>query len=191
MVVILVGAFYAQVYRYRYVSTSTERQQTKWVTFGFLLWWLMILVLGIPYSIEPSLPSGSPLLGGPLSIGLWWIVLTIVPLSLSVAVLRYRLYDIEVVINRALVYGSLTVMLLLVTSGAWPLPRRSSGPLPVMSDSPQLTIVVSTLAIAALFDPLRRRIQSFIDRRFYRSKYDAGRRSNPSPQNPRGDGSGH
>jgi hypothetical protein len=173
MVVILLGAFYAQVYRYRYVSSSTERQQTKWVTFGLLLWWLMVLILGIPYTIESNLPSGSPLPWWTDLDWAWWIVLAIVPLSLSIAVLRYRLYDIDVVINRALVYGSLTVMLLLVYFGGVATTQALFRALTGQERLPQLAVVISTLAIAALFDPLRRRIQAFIDRRFYRRKYDA------------------
>jgi hypothetical protein len=175
MVVILLGAFYAQVYRYRYVSSSTERQQTKWVTFGFLLWWLMVLMLGIPYTIESNLPPGSPLSWWTDLDWTWWIVLTIVPLSLSIAVLRYRLYDIDVVINRALVYGSLTVMLLLIYFGGVATTQALFRALTGQERLPQLAVVISTLAIAALFDPLRRRIQSFIDRRFYRRKYDAAK----------------
>src|SRR5215218_2843928 len=81
VVVILLGAIYAQVYRYRYVSTPTGRQQTKWVVFGFLLWWLLMMILYIPYAIESSLPPGSTL---PwwilLSSAGWWLTLAIVPL---------------------------------------------------------------------------------------------------------------
>jgi len=175
MVVILLGAFYAQVYRYRYVSASTERQQTKWVTFGFLLWWLMVLMLGIPYTIETNLPPGRPLPWWTDLDWAWWIVLTIVPLSLSIAVLRYRLYDIDVVINRALVYGSLTVTLATVYFGGVTATQALFRTLTGQERLPQLAVVVSTLAIAALFTPLRRGIQSFIDRRFYRRKYDAAK----------------
>ena len=176
MVAILLSAIYAQVFRYRRISTPTGRQQTKWVLFGFLLWWLLIMVEGVPYAIELNLPPGSPL---PLwtlvgSAG-WWLTLTIVPFSLSIAVLRYRLYDIDVVINRSLVYGSLTVSLGLVYFGSVASLQYAFRALTGHEDFPQLTIVVSTLVIAALFDPLRRRIQSFMDRRFYRKKYDAAK----------------
>ena len=168
------GAIYAQVYRYRYVYTPPQRQQTKWVLFGLLLWWLLILMLGIPYSLGSSLPPGSPLPWWTLvSSAGWWLTLAIVPLSLSVAILRYRLYDIDVVINRTLVYGLLTLMLALVYFGSVAFLQYAFRVLTGHEDFPQLTIVVSTLAIAALFDPLRRHVQAFIDRRFYRQKYDA------------------
>ena len=93
------------------------------------------------------------------------------PISVGMAIARYRLYDIDVIINRALVYGSLSVMLvvmyLVIVVGM----QRLLSPL--TGDSNQLATVASTLVIAALFSPLRARTQSFMDRRFYRSKYDA------------------
>jgi hypothetical protein len=171
---IVIGAVYAQVYRYRYISTSTERQQTKWVLFGILLWLLLMGMLSVPYTLELSLPAGRPLPWWTLiTSAVWWLALVMVPLSLSIAVLRYRLYDIDVFINRTLVYVSLTLMLGLVYLGSVVTLQYAFRALTGQVEQPQLAIVVSTLVIAALFNPLRRRIQSFIDRRFYRSKYDA------------------
>jgi hypothetical protein len=96
-----------------------------------------------------------------------------IPLAIGVAVLRARLFDIDVVINRTLVYGSLTVMLALVYFGGVAATQAIFRSLTGQEQQPQFAIVVSTLVIAALFNPLRRRNQSFIDRRFYRRKYDA------------------
>ena len=89
------------------------------------------------------------------------------------AVLKYRLYNIDLLINRTLVYGALTATLALIYFGGVATVQAIFGALTGQEQQPQLAVVVSTLAIAALFNPLRLRIQSFIDRRFYRSKYDA------------------
>src|SRR5215213_4773257 len=164
MGMIVLGAMYAQIYRYRHVSTPTQRQQTKWVLFGFLLWLVLMGILGVPYSIEMSLPAGSPLPWWTLvSSAGWWV-------SLTIGVLRYRLYDIDIIINRTLVYGSLTATLVVIYFGGIVVLQRMFVLLTGQQST--LAVVASTLLIAALFTPLRRRIQAFIDRRFYRRKYD-------------------
>jgi hypothetical protein len=106
-----------------------------------------------------------------LSIVIIAIALLVLPTLTGVAIVKHRLYDIDLVINRTLVYGTLTVMLVAVYfGGVVGLQRLLS---PIVGESNQLATVASTLAIAALFNPLRHRVQRFVDRRFYRQKYDA------------------
>jgi hypothetical protein len=99
--------------------------------------------------------------------------LLVVPVFTYIAILRYHLCDIDLVMNRALVYGTLTGLLALVYFAGVTATQTIFRALTGQGEQRQLAIVVSTLVIAALFNPLKRRIQSFIDRRFYRRKYDA------------------
>jgi hypothetical protein len=108
-----------------------------------------------------------------LSLFLMDAFMLALPISIGIAVLRSRLFDIDVVINRTLVYGSLTLMLALVYLGGVTATQALFSALTGERKLPQLAVVASTLVIAALFNPLRRRVQAFIDRRFYRRKYDA------------------
>jgi hypothetical protein len=100
-----------------------------------------------------------------------FVLSLLIPISIAVAVLRHRLYDIDILINRTLVYGSLTAMLVSLYFGGIVVLQRVFVALTGQQST--LAVVASTLLIAALFTPLRRRIQGFIDRRFYRRKYDA------------------
>jgi hypothetical protein len=102
-----------------------------------------------------------------------FLSLTAVPIAVGFAVLRYRLYDIDIIINRALVYGSLTAALALVYVGGVVVLQAMVRAVSGQESSP--AVVASTLAIAALFGPLRRRVQELVDRRFYRRKYDAAK----------------
>jgi hypothetical protein len=135
------------------------------------------LTLGVAGTFPSQLPVDLSLVGGdtPLTLLLldagFSLSLMLIPLSIGVAVLRSHLFDIDLLINRTLVYGSLTTVLVALYFGGIVLLQRLFVAL--TSEQSTLAVVGSTLLIAALFNPLRRRIQSFIDRRFYRRKYDA------------------
>jgi membrane protein YdbS with pleckstrin-like domain len=168
-----VGIFlFAQLYRYRRVSNQVQRQQTKWVVFGVTIA-LLVFLGGVLYSlIFPSFSQPGSLYSFAFTIALGMALLAI-PLSIGLAVLRYRLWEIDVLINRTLVYGTLTVILTGVYVG---LVIGLQAPLRgITNQGSGVAIVISTLAIYFLFQPLRSRIQRNIDRRFYRSKYDAAK----------------
>jgi hypothetical protein len=141
---------------------------------------LYLIAIVSPFIFAPEIVSGGGNLGPPpLWVELLFSVAVVgfagVPVAIGFAVLRYRLYDIDVVINRTLVYGALTVLLAVVYFGGVTATEVVYRTLTGQEQQPQLAVVVSTLLIAALFNPLRRRIQAFTDRRFYRSKYDAAK----------------
>ena len=144
-----------------------ERQQIKWFAYATTVSISGVILKNTIY----------PALGGDWVRWVGFVLTTVGqigrPFAMGIAILRYRLYGIDILINRTLVYGPLTAVLALVyVGGVVALQyvfRTLSG------EESQLAVVASTLAIAALFIPLRRRIRSFIDRRFYRKKYDAAR----------------
>jgi hypothetical protein len=174
LVVLLAGFFLAlvvaQIHRYRNVSSPLERQQTKWIVFSLAVVVVVFLAWEVPFIIVPSMSGSIYTL---ISTLVFTVTSVLIPLSFGIAILRYRLWDIDVLINRTLVYGSLTGMLALVYVGlVIGLQFLLRG---LINQTSTPAIVVSTLVIAALFQPLRRRIQKVIDRRFYRRKYDAAR----------------
>ena len=144
-----------------YRSRGEERLQLKWFTYA------TTVGISTPLLLGTLAPAAFEVLGRLL----WTLGFLSLPLSIGVAILKYRLYDIDRIINRTLVYGLLTVSLAVMYVGSvfslQYVLRTMTG------ETSQLVVVASTLAIAALFNPLRRRFQSFIDRRFYRNKYDA------------------
>ena len=162
------------VMRYRR-SRGDVRQQIKWIAFAASLVALTYLIAIVASFIHPSeiwFAAGLPLWLDLIEYAAL-LSITSVPIAIGFAVLKYRLYDIDLIINRTLVYGSLTGALALVYFGGVTVTQALFRNITGQEQLPQLVVVVSTLLIAALFTPLRRRIQSFIDRRFYRAKYDA------------------
>ena len=183
-----VGLF-AQLHRYLEVSTPLQRQQTKWAIAGLVLavvgpfaYFLTFVI--VPALNDPDVPNilyqrvGASLFALSLVVRLVGITIMVLaslifPISFVIAILRYRLWDIDVIINRTLVYGALTGTLILLYLFGVALLQSILRSLTGQGD--QLAIVATTLAIAALFNPLRARIQAVIDRRFYRRRYDAAR----------------
>jgi hypothetical protein len=158
-----------QLYRYTHIYDSVQKQQVKWFVFALSVVFLLVIIQGILLAVPDSdiARSGYQLFNGPFWLLLW----TIVFLGVSVPILRYRLWDIDVLINRTLVYGLLTTTLLgtyllFVFGGQYLLAN-------VFGSNNTVVLVISTLLIAALFQPLRQRVQQLVDRRFYRRKYDA------------------
>ncbi len=148
-------------------ARGVERQQIKWFALSGVVFCAVFAVGPFLWSL-PQVPATA-----------WiWPVLFLagastVPVTIGIAILRHRLYDIDVIINRALVYGSLTATLVLVYVGS--VVGLQSAFRGLTGQESTLAVVASTLAIAALFNPLRRRVQALVDRRFYRSKYDAAK----------------
>ena len=155
-----VGAVISVLVRFRR-ARGDKRQQIKWFAAAAALTLVWYLVFG---QSTRELPEAIVALASIL-------VLQTIPVATGIAILRYRLYDIDRIINRTLVYGSLTATLVALYFGGIVVLQRIFVTLTGQQST--LAVVASTLLIAALFTPLRRRIQGFIDRRFYRSKYDA------------------
>jgi hypothetical protein len=162
----------AQVYRYFRVSNAIERVQTKWVVFAVVVG--IILFLGALLMVI-AIPDHSQ------RVTQYWFlgslgfsaISYLLPIAIGIAVLRYRLFDIDLIIRKTLVYSVLTVLLAVIYFGGVVLVQQLTRS--ITNESSDVAIVVSTLAIAALFFPLRRRVQSAIDRRFYRRKYNAAK----------------
>jgi hypothetical protein len=161
------------IYRYVRIFNRAQRQQTKWVIFCLISCVLLVVLQTLAEAVFPLLNAPDslyPLVSASLIPSLTFLL---IPIGISLAILRSRLWDIDVLINRTLVYGTLTLSLALLYLGlVFALQFLLRG---VIDQDNAVAIVVSTLVIAALFQPLRRRIQAIIDRRFYRRKYDAAK----------------
>lgn len=164
-----------QIYRYTRRYSPEQRQQTKWISGLFAL---VSLPLVVGYYLAPvfwpslNTPGSLYRLATIAFLMMGWLP---VELGIGIAILRYRLYDIDIIIRRTLIYGTLAALLALLyfggVIGLQALVQTLSG----AKSLPPIAVVATTLLIAALFDPLRRAVQALIDRRFYRPKYDAAR----------------
>jgi hypothetical protein len=146
-------------------SRGAERQQLKWLAFAAGLWVCVAALDALNQQVlrSPAVDHATDVLFG--------AAVAPIPIAVGIAVLKYRLWDIDLLINRTLVYGSLTATLALVYVGG--VVGLQSAFRALTGQESTLAVVASTLAIAALFGPLRRRVQALVDRRFYRRKYDA------------------
>jgi hypothetical protein len=162
---ILIGLF-AQVYRYLRVSTPDQRRQTKWVMLS-----LGLIPLYLLFAIFNGSKVTSTRLLEFISTTLQFLLAILIPLTIAVSILRYKLLDIDLIIRRTLVYAALTAILLSVYFSGVVL--LQSLFVAATGQRYGLALIISTLVIAGLFNPLRRRLQVSIDRRFYRRRYDA------------------
>jgi hypothetical protein len=160
---VAVGSLFLRLRRAR----GEEREQIKWLAYA-----ASVVVIGaiLTYVIPEATVAQWV---GQVGLALLAVGFVGIPIAIGIAILRYRLYDINLLINRTLVYGAMTAILAGVYFGGVTATQAIFRALASQEQQPQITVVISTLVIAALFTPLRRRIQSFIDRRFYRRKYDA------------------
>jgi len=167
-IVLILVALYSQFYRYRNISTPQERQQTRWAIFGFAMWISAIFILTIPYLSLVALPSGAdvPAWAAPFSL-FWWLSLLTMPVTLTIAVMRYRLWDLELVVNRTLVYGGLTaavISIYILVVGALGTLFQAQGNI--------FVALLATGLVAVLFQPLRERLQREVNRLIYGERDD-------------------
>jgi hypothetical protein len=166
-----------QIYRFRRISNPTQRQQTKWVVAGFA-WLILSEVVWTTYEslVLPALglPQPAGVIYEAASAAVDVLSLLLVPVTLGIAIFRYRLWDIDVILRRTLIYSSITALLALAYFASVLALQTAFGALTGQRQSALVT-VLSTLLIAGLFVPVRARVQSGIDRRFYRHRYDAAR----------------
>ncbi len=165
---IWLSTLFAQIYRYRYVSTAEQRQQTKWVVYGTGIWLSLQMILTVPWIFSFSLPPGTPYPWWLSVSGLFWVLfLAVIPVTLTIAVMRYRLFEIDSIINRTLVYGALTasvVAMYALLVGALGALLHAQGNL--------IIALLATGLVAVLFQPLRARLQRGINRMMYGERDD-------------------
>lgn len=169
----LLSGIIIQFYRYRYLSTLNERQQTKWVVFAFLMTVAVLIAMFLinPQFLDFTVAETENAVRNILGNALSTFGFMLIPLGIGISILRHRLYDIDVIIRRTVQYSIVSAVLAAVYFGS--ITVIQGGVTAVSKTQSPLAIVLSTLLVAALFTPLRQRVQTAVDRRFYRQKYDA------------------
>jgi hypothetical protein len=169
----LLGSITIQFYRYRTLSTAAERQQTKWVIFAFLVIVVVFVttLLANPFFLDFRVQQAENAVRNVIGNVITTSAFLMIPLAIGISILRHRLYDIDLIIRRTVQYSLVSAMLAAVYFGSITVIQASVTA--VTGAQSPIAIVLSTLLVAALFNPLRRRIQTAVDRRFYRQKYDA------------------
>ncbi|GAC1449641.1 MAG: hypothetical protein PVSMB4_07970 [Ktedonobacterales bacterium] len=169
--IFLAAAVACQIYRYRKVETPVQRQQTRWAVFGLVT----ALLANQAFWQTAGLTPLSKTIYPPIAYLVLYGSVLLIPVTFFIAIQRYRLYEIDVIVRRTLIYGTLTALLagvyFAIVLGVQTVARHLTG----QTGQQPVVIVATTLLVAALFTPLRRWLQAFIDRAFYRSKYDAAR----------------
>lgn len=171
--IIFGGSLYAQVWRYRHYSTPLQKQQTKWLIYALAMIVLLLLMTSMLTYLLLPVAEFNPAVGVTADLIYFLANLTFLflPLSIGIAIVRYRLWDIDVIIRKTLTYALVAALLAIVYFGSVILLQQLFAT--ISNQRSELVTVLSTLAIAALFVPLRNRVQAMIDKRFYRKKYDA------------------
>jgi hypothetical protein len=172
MQLVLVGTvIYAQVYRYRRVSDTGQREQTRWVVYGMAVALALSSAAELFQMVTPasSQPGGSDLLNEFVFLAMWDLSLTVIPVTVGIAILRRRLYDIDIIINRTLVYGLLTAILAGLFAGTVSLSQKLLVAL--TGETSDLATVLATLCIVAAFTPVKNRLQDTVDKRFKDSSH--------------------
>jgi len=171
--IIFGGSLYAQVWRYRHYSSPTQKQQAKWLIYalGLIASLIVPTYVGLVMLALPTVANS----GTGIVIELLYfsanLIMVLLPIAIGVSILRYRLWDIDIIIRKTLTYAIVVAILATIYLGSVVLLQQIFAT--VSNQRSDVVTVLSTLAIAALFVPVRNWIQALVDRRFYRSKYDA------------------
>ncbi|MGI6208559.1 MAG: hypothetical protein ACOYEW_10135, partial [Anaerolineae bacterium] len=161
-----VSVVWAQVYRYRQTSNSKQREQTRWVVFGGVSTLALSVLIQLPFLVVPELhvPGSARTAYILFTNGAWNLALMLAPITVGIAILRYRLYDIDIIINRTLVYGTLTALMAGLFAAVIALSQRLLAS--VTGQTSLTATIMATLVVVSAFTPVKNRLQEAVDKRF-------------------------